>query len=65
MSHPNLRTLIDAAQLILEEIAKHPDFKALDYQPDLTIVDAQTALSYLKCELESNQKSGVASESSV
>ncbi|MBW4565348.1 MAG: hypothetical protein KME32_30535 [Mojavia pulchra JT2-VF2] len=47
MSHPNLHILIDAAQLILEEIARHPDYQALDYQPDLTIVDAQTALSYL------------------
>ncbi|MBW4565013.1 MAG: hypothetical protein KME32_28705 [Mojavia pulchra JT2-VF2] len=56
MSHPNLHTLIDAAQLIIEEIAKHPDYQALDYQPDLTIVDAQTALCYSKCELESNQQ---------
>jgi hypothetical protein len=65
MSHPNLHTLIDAAQLIIEEIAKHPDFEALDYQPDLTIGDAQTALSYLKYELQSNQQPSMTSESSV
>ncbi|MBW4565006.1 MAG: hypothetical protein KME32_28655 [Mojavia pulchra JT2-VF2] len=65
MSHPNLHTLIDAAQLFIEEIAKHPDFKALDYQPALTIGDAQTALSYLKHELKVNQKSSVGSESSA
>ncbi|MBW4565329.1 MAG: hypothetical protein KME32_30435 [Mojavia pulchra JT2-VF2] len=64
MSHPNLHILIDAAQLILEEIARHPDFEALDYQPDLTLGDAQTALSYLKCELETNQKPSVSSKSS-
>ncbi|MBW4565944.1 MAG: hypothetical protein KME32_33665 [Mojavia pulchra JT2-VF2] len=64
MSHPNLHILIDAAQLILEEIARHPDLKALDYQPDLTIGDALTALSYLKCELETNQKPSVSLKSS-
>ncbi|MBW4617698.1 MAG: hypothetical protein KME21_31815 [Desmonostoc vinosum HA7617-LM4] len=56
MSHPNLYTLVDAAKFVLQEIAKHPDFQALDYHPDLTIGDAQTALSYLKQELESHPK---------
>jgi hypothetical protein len=65
MSHPNLHTLIGAAHLILEEIAKHPNFQELDYQPDLTVRDALTALSYLKNELESNQQSSIKSESSI
>ncbi|WP_341531673.1 hypothetical protein WKK05_38830 (plasmid) [Nostoc sp. UHCC 0302] len=54
MPHPPLHTLIDAAKFILNEIVVHPDFKALNYHPDLTIGDAQTALSYLKHELEKN-----------
>ncbi|WP_341532043.1 hypothetical protein [Nostoc sp. UHCC 0302] len=54
MPHPPLYTLVDAAKFILNEIAVHPDFKVLNYHPDLTIRDAQTALSYLKSELESN-----------
>ncbi|WP_341531326.1 hypothetical protein WKK05_36980 (plasmid) [Nostoc sp. UHCC 0302] len=54
MSHPPLHTLVDAAKFILNEIAIHPDFKALSYHPNLTIGDAQTALSYLKFELEGN-----------
>jgi hypothetical protein len=56
MSSPNLYTLVDAAKFILNEIAAHPDFIALEYSPDLTIGDAQTALSYLKQELEDNQQ---------
>jgi hypothetical protein len=52
-----LQSFIDAAQLILKEITKHPDYIALDYQPDLTVGDAQTALSYLNDELETNQQS--------
>ncbi|MBD2254630.1 hypothetical protein [Nostoc parmelioides] len=60
--HPHLYALIDAAQLILKEIAEHPDFLALDYQPDLTVGDAQTALSYLQSELESSQQLNTASD---
>ena len=56
MSNPNLYELIDAAKIIIKQIAKHPDFKALHYHPDLTIGDAQTALSYLEYELEGNRK---------
>jgi hypothetical protein len=55
ISPPQLDKLIDAAKFILKEITKHPDFKVIDYQPDLTIGDAQTALSYLELELEPNQ----------
>ncbi len=65
MSLPNLYTLVDAAKFILSEIAKHPDFITLEYYPDLTIGDAQTALSYLKHELEDNQQSSIVPETSV
>ncbi|MFN6565299.1 MAG: hypothetical protein RMY28_036610 [Nostoc sp. ChiSLP01] len=57
ISPPQLNNLIDAGKFILKEIAKHPDYLALEYQPDLTIGDAETALDYLEAELESNQNS--------
>ncbi|MBD2504667.1 hypothetical protein [Anabaena azotica] len=60
-SPPTLQSFIDAAQLILREIAKHPDYQALDYQPDLTLGDAQTALDYLQSGLEENQKFDITS----
>ncbi|RCJ33903.1 hypothetical protein A6770_40950 [Nostoc minutum NIES-26] len=65
MCHPDIQMLINAAVLILNEIAKHPDYKALDYQSDVTITDALAALSYLQCELDSKQESSVVSKSSV
>ncbi|MBD2615661.1 hypothetical protein H6G94_31165 [Nostoc punctiforme FACHB-252] len=61
MSEPNLHSLIDAAQFILKEIAKHPDFLTLEYQPDLTVGDAQTALDYLQSGLEDIQKFDITS----
>lgn len=57
ISLPELHNLIDAAKFLIKEIAKHPDYLALQYQPDLTIGDAETALDYLEAELESNQSS--------
>ncbi|RCJ17979.1 hypothetical protein A6770_33455 [Nostoc minutum NIES-26] len=60
-----MHTLVDAAKFIIKEIAKHPDYLALDYQPDLTIGDAQTALSYLQSELETNQQTDTTSNISV
>ncbi|MBD2480356.1 hypothetical protein [Anabaena sp. FACHB-83] len=51
-SYPPLHDLVDAGKFILKEIAKHPDYLTLEYQPDLTIGDADTALSYLEVELE-------------
>ncbi|MBD6620877.1 hypothetical protein FNW02_35385 [Komarekiella sp. 'clone 1'] len=65
MSCPNLYTLVDAAKFILNEIAAHPNFVTLEYYPDLTIGDAQTALSYLKQELEDNQQPSIVPETSV
>ncbi|BCL39981.1 hypothetical protein NSMS1_64280 (plasmid) [Nostoc sp. MS1] len=48
--------LIGVTQYLLSQIEKHPDFIKLEYYPDLTIGDAQTALSYIKDELESSQQ---------
>ncbi len=55
MPHPNLHTLVEAAKFILQEIVRHPEFQALDYHPDLTIGDAQTALDYLQGELNTRK----------
>lgn len=52
----NLLDLVGVTQYLLSQIEKHPDFLKLEYYPDLTIGDAQTALSYVKDELESNQQ---------
>lgn len=65
ISLPPLDNLVDAGKFILKEIAKHPDYLALEYQPDLTIGDAETALDYLEGELELNQYSNTASNISV
>ncbi|MBD2505080.1 hypothetical protein [Anabaena azotica] len=62
-SPPTLQSFIDAAQVILKQITQHPDYLALDYQPDLTVGDAQTALSYLKDELDTNQQSDTTTKS--
>ncbi|MBD2253355.1 hypothetical protein [Nostoc parmelioides] len=53
----SLIDLVSVTQYLLSQIEKHPDFIKLEYYPDLTIGDAQTALSYLKDELENNQPS--------
>ncbi|MCC5640259.1 hypothetical protein LC593_31390 [Nostoc sp. CHAB 5844] len=55
--YPSLHDLVDAGKFILKEIAKHPDYLTLGYQPDLTIGDADTALSYLEVELEPPENS--------
>ncbi|MBD2303119.1 hypothetical protein [Nostoc sp. FACHB-190] len=64
MDLPDLLLLVESAQFLITQIEIHPDYQALDYQPDLTVGDAQTALSYLKCELENNQQPLVESENS-
>ncbi|MBD2302564.1 hypothetical protein [Nostoc sp. FACHB-190] len=51
-SYPSLHDLVNGAKFLIQEIAKHPDYLTLEYQPDLTISDADTALSYLEVELE-------------
>ncbi|MBU7587361.1 MAG: hypothetical protein KAF91_31780 [Nostoc sp. TH1S01] len=63
MDLPPLLQLVESAQYLITQIEKHPDYQKLDYQPDLTIGDAQSALLYLKCELEDNQQLSVVFES--
>ncbi|MBD2498815.1 hypothetical protein [Nostoc sp. FACHB-280] len=64
MDLPDLLLLVESAKYLISQIEKHPDYQALDYQPDLTIGDARTALSYLKCELEVNQQLSINLETS-
>ncbi|MBD2497889.1 hypothetical protein [Nostoc sp. FACHB-280] len=64
MDLPDLLLLVESAQYLITQIEKHPDYQALDYHPDLTIGDARTALSYLKCELEVNQQLSINLETS-
>jgi hypothetical protein len=56
ISPPPLRNLVEGAKILIQEIAKHPDYLALNYQPDLTVGDAETALSYLESELEPSKE---------
>ncbi|QLE59626.1 hypothetical protein [Nostoc sp. TCL26-01] len=56
MPEINLIDLVNVTQYLLSQIEKHPDFIKLEYYPDLTLSDAETALSYLKDELETNQQ---------
>jgi uncharacterized protein (DUF433 family) len=57
MPEVNLIELVSCTQYLISQIAAHSDFNSLEYYPDLTIGDAQTALSYLKDELENHQHS--------
>ena len=59
MSNPNLCQLLEQAEVLVTQIAGHPEYKQLldlGYQPDLNIADAQTALTYLQWKLEQNQQ---------
>jgi hypothetical protein len=62
MTEVSLHELVSCTQYLISQIAAHSDFKSLEYYPDLTIGDAQTALSYLKCELENRQQISKLSE---
>ncbi|BAT56949.1 unknown protein (plasmid) [Nostoc sp. NIES-3756] len=48
--------LVNVTGYLISKIAQHPDFIKLEYYPDLTIGDAQTALSYIKDELENQRQ---------
>lgn len=65
MSDISLIELVQVSQYLISQVAQHPDFLALNYQPDLTIGDAQTALAYLQCELEKNQQLPAALETVI
>ncbi|BAY41843.1 hypothetical protein NIES2111_62390 (plasmid) [Nostoc sp. NIES-2111] len=58
----NLLDLVGVTQYLLSQIENHPDFIKLEYYPDLTLGDAQTALSYIKDELENQQQLSAASK---
>lgn len=64
MSDLSLMELVQVSQYLISQIAQHPDFQTLNYQPDLTIGDAQTALAYLQCELENHQQLSAVLETS-
>ncbi|MEA5504425.1 hypothetical protein VB735_15135 [Halotia wernerae UHCC 0503] len=53
MQSKTLIELVIQAQLTINQIREHPNFKYLDYYPDLTIADASQALGYLEWELQS------------
>ncbi|ABA24795.1 conserved hypothetical protein (plasmid) [Trichormus variabilis ATCC 29413] len=56
MPEVNLLDLVSVTQYLLSQIAKHPDLLKLEYYPDLTVGDAETALSYIRDELENEQQ---------
>ena len=47
---PELLDLIDQSLALLNKIQKHPDFKSVEYAPDVTLGDAQQALIELRWE---------------
>ncbi|HIK08045.1 MAG TPA: hypothetical protein IGS40_25725 [Trichormus sp. M33_DOE_039] len=51
MNTQSLAELIAQGQEILSAIRQHPEYKALLYQPDLSIADAVQALNELRFEV--------------
>ena len=47
---PELLDLIDQSLALLNKIQKHPDFKSVEYAPDVTLGDAEQALIELRWE---------------
>ncbi|MEH1922860.1 hypothetical protein [Nostoc sp.] len=47
-----LQELIEQALALLEEIRQHPEFKALEYSPDVMIGDAILAVQELDWALQ-------------
>ncbi|RCJ20533.1 hypothetical protein A6770_31455 [Nostoc minutum NIES-26] len=54
MSHEPLPELINQAQQLLTQIRQHPQFKALDFHPDVNVADAQQVLTELDWELQAH-----------
>ena len=54
MNSQPLTELIATGQEILQAIHQHPDYKALNYYPDLSIGDAIQALNELNFEVLPN-----------
>jgi hypothetical protein len=51
MNYQSLPELINQAQQLMTQIRQHPNFKALNYSPDVTIADAYQALNELRTEI--------------
>lgn len=56
MNTQALPELINQAQQLLTQIRQHPQYKALDYHPDVNVADAQQALTELVFELAVHSK---------
>ncbi|MBW4558107.1 MAG: hypothetical protein KME59_19665 [Trichormus sp. ATA11-4-KO1] len=54
-----LSNLINQSLTLIEKIKSHPQFKLVEYSPDLTLGDAQQALIELQSELPINYSSNV------
>ncbi|QLE59975.1 hypothetical protein [Nostoc sp. TCL26-01] len=50
-----LSKLINQSLTLIEKIKNHPQFKLVEYSPDLTLGDAQQALIELQSELRNPQ----------
>ncbi|WP_414546067.1 hypothetical protein [Nostoc sp. CCY0012] len=51
-----LSKLINQSLTLIEKIKSHPQFQTLNYQPDVTLGDAQQALMELQSELRNPQR---------
>jgi hypothetical protein len=51
MATRTIQELINQSLETIQEIKNHPQFKTLNYQPDVTLGDAQQALIELRSEL--------------
>ncbi len=51
MTTKSLTLLVDQARSVLEDIRQHPEFKTLDYSPDVTVGDAIASLAELEHRL--------------
>ncbi|MEA5504848.1 hypothetical protein VB735_17390 [Halotia wernerae UHCC 0503] len=57
MNQQSLPELISQCQELLSEICQHPEYKALDYHPDVTLGDATQALNELNWSVDSANES--------
>jgi hypothetical protein len=53
MNQQSLPELISQCQELLSEICQHPEYKALDYHPDVNLGDATQALNELNWSVDS------------
>ncbi|WP_414546626.1 hypothetical protein [Nostoc sp. CCY0012] len=51
----DLSKLINQSLTLIEKIKSHPQFKLVEYSPDVTLGDAQQALIELQSELRNPQ----------